>query len=484
MTDHSFRRSFIGGDFLLSTESAKRLYYDYAAPMPIIDYHCHLPVQEAAEDRCFENMTQIWLAGDHYKWRAMRAAGVSEDYITGTASDWEKFEKWASVLPQTVRNPLFHWTALELRRPFGIDDLILSPATAEDIWNRGNALLAKPEFSARGIMTQMNVRVVCTTDDPADDLHWHKLLADDYQKGVFGVKVLPAFRPDSALPSACGTAEGTAAYCRYLHRLGEAAGAEISSLADLLTTLKSRHDYFHQNGCRLADHGFGTFRFAEPGESVADPEKAFRKVMTGIPLSSEEILSLESVILLETARLHAAKGWGMQLHIGALRNNSTRIFRRVGRDAGCDSMADGGYMQPLSRFLDALDRNGELPKTIVYNLNPDSTYALASMIANFNDGSVPGKMQYGSGWWFLDQYRGMREQLETVSTMGLLSRFVGMLTDSRSFLSYTRHEYFRRILCGLLGDDMEKGFIPNDFDWIGSMVQDICYRNAENYFGF
>ncbi len=473
---------FIDDDFLLTTKPARRLFHEDAEEMPIIDYHCHLPVQEVAEDRRFENLTQIWLAGDHYKWRAMRAAGIGEEYITGGASDWEKFLGWAETAPQTLRNPLFHWTALELRRPFGITDKLLSPDTAEEIWRRCGEMLAQPEFSARGIMKRMNVRVVCTTDDPADDLAHHLKLAGEYAAGTFPVKVLPTFRPDRAMPGACRTPEGLAEYCAYLLKLGEAAGTEIRSLSGLLAALSSRHGYFHQSGCRLADHGFETFRYTPHPD--ADPEKAFRKILSGTLLSEEEIVAVESVLLLETARRHASSGWCMQLHIGALRNNSSRILGRVGRDAGCDSMADGGYMRALSSFFDDLDRSGELPKTIVYNLNPSSGYALASMIANFNDGSLPGKMQYGSGWWFLDQYRGMREQLEIVSAMGLLSRFVGMLTDSRSFLSYTRHEYFRRVLCQMLGEDIESGFLPDDLKMIGGMVRDICFGNAQRYFGF
>ena len=473
---------FIGDDFLLNSEPARRLFHEYAEPMPIIDYHCHLPVREIAEDRRFENLAQIWLEGDHYKWRAMRAAGISEDEITGSASDWEKYLAWARTAPQTLRNPLFHWTALELRRPFGITGKLLGPETAKEIWDACAEMLASPGFSARGIMLQMNVRAVCTTDDPADDLAWHKRLAAEYESGAFPIKVLPTFRPDRAMPSFCHTNEGLREYRLYLERLAGAAQTAIASLGDLLDALAARHAEFHAVGGRLADHGFETFRYT--ADPQADPEKAFRKILENTPLSPEEILAVESVILRETARMHARRGWAMQLHIGALRNNSTRILRRVGRDAGCDSMADGDYMRPLSRFFDDLAVKEELPKTIVYNLNPDSGWALASMIANFNDGSLPGKMQYGSGWWFLDQYRGMRRQLEILSAMGLLSRFVGMLTDSRSFLSYTRHEYFRRILCEMLGEDIEKGFIPDNLETTGAMVRGICCGNAESYFGF
>ena len=473
---------FSHDDFLLTTEPARRLYHEYAEEMPIIDYHCHLPVREIAEDRRFENLTQIWLAGDHYKWRAMRAAGIGEEYITGSASDYDKFLRWAETAPQTLRNPLYHWTALELRRPFGIADRLLCPETAPGIWQRCNALLERPEFSARGIMKQMNVRVVCTTDDPVSDLADHEKLAAEYESGAFPIRVLPAFRPDAAMPSACGGREGLGLYREYVGRLSAAAGVEIKSLADLLSALAARQERFHRVGCRLADHGFETFRYTRaPG---ADPEKAFKKILAGELLSDDEIAALESTILFETTRRYAEKGWCMQLHIGALRNNSTRLLRRVGRDAGADSMADGEYMRALSAFFDSLETIGALPKTIVYNLNPASGYALAAMAANFNDGSVPGKMQYGSGWWFLDQYRGIREQIEILSMTGLLSRFVGMLTDSRSFLSYTRHEYFRRILCRILGEDIESGFVPNDLELVGKTVGDICYNNARDYFAF
>ncbi len=473
---------FIHDDFLLTTEPARRLFHEYADAMPIIDYHCHLPVREIAEDRRFENLTQIWLAGDHYKWRAMRAAGIDEEYITGGASDYDKFLRWAQTAPQTVRNPLYHWTALELRRPFGITEELLSPETAPEIWKECNRLLARPEFSARGIMKQMNVRVVCTTDDPASDLADHEKLAAEYASGAFPIRVLPTFRPDGVMPSDCESPEGVSRCRESVDRLSNAVKTPIKSLADLLDALASRQERFHAVGCRLADHGFETFRYSRTPN--ADPENAFKKVLAGEPLSENEIVALESAILFETTRRYAEKGWCMQMHLGALRNNSTRLLRRVGRDAGADSMADGEYMRALSAFLDSLERADALPKTIVYNLNPASGYALAAMAANFNDGSVPGKMQYGSGWWFLDQYRGIREQIEILSMTGLLARFVGMLTDSRSFLSYTRHEYFRRILCQTLGEDIQSGFIPNDLDAIGAIVRDICYNNARDYFAF
>ncbi|MDO5579722.1 MAG: glucuronate isomerase [Planctomycetia bacterium] len=474
---------FITDNFLLETKSAERLYFEYAETMPIIDYHCHLSSLEVATNRQFDNITQIWLGGDHYKWRAMRAAGIHEKFITGDAPDREKFNAWADVVPQTIRSPLFHWTMLELNRPFGINDRFLNPGTADSIWSICNEILMNPLFHARGIMEQMRVKLVCTTDDPVDDLKFHRQIADENQTGTFSVKVIPAFRPDKVLPWACTAPEGIVSWKAYIEKLGIAANAEINSFAALRAALLSRHDYFHQNGCRISDHGFGLFQWTEKG-SDTEKEAIFARILNDQTISPEDALILSSSLLTDIAVANAEKNWTMQLHIGALRNNSTRIFNTLGPDAGCDSIIDGPFAVPLSRFLDRLDREEKLPKTIVYNLNPDSNYMLAALIANFNDGSYPGKMQYGSGWWFLDQKNGMEDQINTLSNTGLLGRFVGMLTDSRSFLSYTRHEYFRRILCNMLGNDMEKGLIPNDFDWIGKMVQDISYNNAKEYFGF
>ena len=474
---------FITESFLLQTESARRLYFEYAKNEPIIDYHCHLSPAEIASNRQFENMTQIWLGGDHYKWRALRAAGVPEKYITGDASDWEKFERWAEICPLTVRNPLFHWTALELNRPFGINDRFLNKSTAKDIWEECNAKLATPEFSSRGIMKQMNVELVCTTDDPADSLEHHKKLAADYASGNFSVRVLPTFRPDKVFPRSCATPEGVVDYLSYLLKLSEASDVDISSFASLRVAFAKRHAYFHSVGARLSDCGFELFQWEAPSAEV-NPEESFARILKGEAVSEKEIVAMSSILLSDLGRLNSEKNWTSQLHIGAMRNNSTRIMRRVGVDAGCDSMVDGSYGKALSRYFDDLDKDNKLPKTIVYNLNPDANYLLASLIANFNDGSIPGKMQYGSGWWFLDQKNGMEEQLETLSNMGLLSLFVGMLTDSRSFLSYTRHEYFRRILCNLLGGEMESGLLPNDFDWIGGVVRDVCHGNAARYFEF
>ncbi|MDR3183739.1 MAG: glucuronate isomerase [Planctomycetaceae bacterium] len=466
--------NFITDNFLLQSAEAVQLYHDYAKDMPIIDYHCHLSPQEVAEDRRFENLTQIWLAGDHYKWRAMRAAGVDEKYITGDASDWEKFQAWAETVPKTLRNPLYHWTHLELKRPFGITDKLLCPATAKAIWDECNAKLSQPEFSARGIMRQMNVKLVCTTDDPADDLRWHKKIRDDKS---FDIQVLPTFRPDKAVQFTPDS------YSAYLDKLGTAAGGEIKTLDDLLEVLKNRHNYFHEHGCRLSDHGFFWFFYKPFSREVRN--QSVRDINDG----SE----LECAVLCHVAQWDAEKNWTMQLHIGAIRNNNSRMFVKLGADSGFDSVADhAGYAHHLGLFFNSLDVQEMLPKTIVYNLNPNDNEMLATMIGNFqgdysrpaSPAPRPSKMQFGSGWWFLDQKDGMERQLNCLSNLGLLSQFVGMLTDSRSFLSYTRHEYFRRILCSLLGQDMHGGLLPNDMNLIGTMVQDICYNNAKNYFGF
>ena len=480
--------AFLTDDFLLQSAAAVRLYHEYAASLPIIDYHCHLPPKDVAEDRRFSNITEIWLAGDHYKWRAMRAAGVDEHFITGEASDWEKFEKWAETVPKLLRNPLYHWTHLELRRPFGITNRLLSPETAKSIWNDTNAKLQQPEFSARGIMRQMNVELVCTTDDPIDSLEYHQKIAADES---FGIKVLPTFRPDKAVqycpanpPGDIPNDESRKTYNDYLDKLEAAAGVTIKSFDDLLEALQKRHDYFHENGCRLSDHGFEEFNYSLVFGSYKEGiEKGFQK-LRGKNSQGGGDRGIASAFLYHVAVLNAEKNWTMQLHLGAIRNNNSRMFRKLGADAGFDSIADGNPAECLSVFFDHLVRKRKLPKTIVYNLNPSWNDMVATMLGNFQDGKVPGKMQFGSGWWFLDQKQGMEDQLNALSNHGLLSLFVGMLTDSRSFLSYTRHEYFRRILCNLLGAEMEQGLLPNDFGMIGKMVQDICYYNAKGYFGF
>jgi glucuronate isomerase len=465
---------FIHENFLLGDSSAVRLYHEYAADMPILDYHCHLPPQQVADDHRFENLTQIWLAGDHYKWRAMRAAGIDERYITGNASDWEKFEKWAGIVPLTLRNPLYHWTHLELNRPFGINDRLLHSETARSIWDECNAKLVQPEFSARGIMRQMNVRVVCTTDDPVDSLDAHRQIADD---ASFDIKVLPTFRPDRIFNFSSLTV-----WNDYITRLGESAGIDISTFDKLLEAIKIRHDFFHTNGCRLSDHGFGLFEFSDwTQQQVKNALDALRR---GNMIPPQDRVAFQSAVMFEVGCLNCERNWAMQLHIGAMRNNRTKLFETIGPDIGADSMIDGAFAVPLSQFLDSLDKTSQLPRTIIYNLNPTANDMLATMIGNFQDGKTPGKLQFGSGWWFLDQKYGMEQQIESLSNQGLLALFVGMLTDSRSFLSYTRHEYFRRVLCNLLGREMQTGLLPNDFELVGGMVRSICYHNAARYIGF
>ncbi len=466
---------FVTENFLLQCDQAVELFHRFAKSMPIIDYHCHLPPADVADDRRFENLTQIWLAGDHYKWRAMRSAGVAERFITGDATDREKFQKWAEVVPQTLRNPLYHWTHLELKRPFGVSDRLLNPQTAESVWNDCNAKLATAEFSARGVMRTMNVVLVCTTDDPIDDLKNHQRIAADKS---FSIQVLPTFRPDKALAQ-----QTPAAFNEWTEKLAEAAGVEIGDdYAKFIEALRKRHDYFHANGCRLADHGIETFFFAEYTE--AEVAAAFRKLRKGDAPSPEEMTKYRTGVLLELTSMNAEKNWTQQFHYGVLRNNNSRQFKALGPDTGFDSIGDFTSGVAMAKFFDRLDGQDKLAKTIIYNINPSQNELVATMLGNFQDGKTAGKMQFGSGWWFLDQKQGMESQMNALSNLGLLSKFVGMLTDSRSLLSYTRHEYFRRILCNLLGKEMRDGLIPNDMEMVGSMVQDICYRNAAGYFGF
>lgn len=467
-------KPFITENFLLTNKAGIRLYHTYAANQPIIDYHCHLSPKEIAENKKFENLTQIWLYGDHYKWRAMRANGVDERYCTGDASDWEKFLAWAETVPKTVRNPLYHWVHMELKRPFGISDKLLNKDTAKDIWDRCNAQLMQDEFSTRGIMKQMNVRLVCTTDDPTDSLEYHKIIKQDTS---FGIQVLPAFRPDKGM-----TIENSKAFREWVQKLSIAADLTINNYTDYITAIRKRHDYFHANGCRLSDHGIETAYAEDYTEN--EIKRIFSKALTRKSLDLSEVLKFKSAMLYEFGIMDHEKGWVQQYHIGALRNNSSRMFRTLGPDTGFDSIGDFEIARPLTKLLSKLDDENKLAKTILYNLNPRDNELMAAMIGNFQDGSAPGKMQYGSAWWFLDQKNGIESQIEALSNMGLLSRFVGMLTDSRSFLSYPRHEYFRRILCNVLGEDMERGLIPFDLPLVGSMVKDICYKNAKEYFGF
>jgi glucuronate isomerase len=465
-------KPFLSDDFLLQTETARTLYHQHAAPQPIIDYHCHLPPDQIAQNRQFANITQIWLYGDHYKWRAMRANGVNERFITGDASDWEKFEKWAETVPYTVRNPLYHWTHLELRRYFGITEL-LNKDSARRIYDQCNALLQTPEYAVQGLLRKMNVVTVCTTDDPADTLEHHQALASH----DFGTSILPTFRPDKAM-----TPEA-ADYRQYLDKLGAAAGIAIRTYADLLAALRQRHDFFASLGGRLSDHGLEQIYAADYTE--AEVAAIFEKAQASQPLSAWEIEQFKSAMLVELAVMDWEKGWTQQFHLGALRNNNTRALRELGPDTGWDSIGDFSQARALSRFLDRLDNQNKLAKTILYNLNPADNDLFATMIGNFQDGSVAGKIQFGSGWWFLDQKDGMEKQLNALSSMGLLSQFVGMLTDSRSFLSFPRHEYFRRILCNLLGRDVENGELPaEELPWLGQLVENISYGNAKTYFGF
>ncbi|TXK49126.1 glucuronate isomerase [Pontibacter qinzhouensis] len=464
--------SFLDENFILKTKTAQKLYHEHAKHMPIIDYHCHLPPEDIASDRKFKNLTEIWLYGDHYKWRAMRTNGIDEKYCTGDADDYAKFEKWAETVPYTMRNPLYHWTHMELKRPFGVEK-ILKPETAREIYDSCTAMLQTDEFSVRGILKKMNVKVICTTDDPADSLEHHqKIKADD-----FGIKVLPTYRADKAMaPEADG-------YAEYLQKLEKASGVAINNFQGLKDALKQRHDFFHEQGGRLSDHGLETIYAADYTDEEIN--SIFDKILSKQEISGEELLKFKSAMLVFLALMDHEKGWTQQFHLGALRNNNKRMMRELGPDTGFDSIGDFDIAQPLSKFLGKLDNNNQLAKTILYNLNPTQNEVFATMIGNFNDGSTPGKIQFGSGWWFLDQKDGMEKQMNALSNMGLLSRFVGMLTDSRSFLSYPRHDYFRRILCNLIGNDVENGELPeSELEWLGQMVEDICYNNANNFFKF
>ena len=464
------QNSFITDDFLLHNDTAKQLYHEFAKVQPIFDYHSHLSPKDIAEDRQFENITQLWIAGDHYKYRAMRANGVAEKYITGNATPFEKFLKYAETLPNTLRNPLYHWTHLELQRYFGITEL-LNNTSAERIYNQCNQLLKKPEFSVRNLLHKMNVKMVGTTDDPTDDLQYHQIL----KKEGFEIKVLPTFRPDKATEIEKGID-----FIKWIQKLQDVVGFKIQSFLDLVNALQNRHDFFHEKGCRISDHGHNCFYDAIYTEDEIN--KIFIKALQQASLSDIEIEKYKAALLHKIAVMNHEKAWVQQFHVGAIRNNNTKMLAQLGPDQGFDSIGDIDMAQKMSRFFDKLNSANALTKTIVYNLNPRDNEMMASMVANFNDGIIPGKMQYGAAWWFLDQKDGMQKQLDVLSNFGLLGRFVGMLTDSRSFLSFPRHEYFRRILCNILGDEVEKGELPNDMKLIGNMVEAICYKNAENYF--
>jgi glucuronate isomerase len=465
--------SFINEDFMLSNDFARELYHGSAEGMPIIDYHCHLSPQEIAENIQFSDITQLWLGGDHYKWRALRANGVPEDYITGGRSSWEKFEKWAETMPYAMRNPLYHWSHLELKRVFGIDKL-LKPETAREIYEECNAMLAMEEFRGQALIRKFGVEVVCTTDDPADDLRWHRRISLE----PFGTKVLPAWRPDKAM-----AIENPKTYVAYLDRLGEAADMEIDSYAGLIEALRKRHGFFASMGCKLSDHGMETFYSADYTER--EIELIFKDVLMGKVPDAAGLDKFRSAFLHDMAVMDAEKGWAQQYHVGPLRNNNEKMFRLIGPDTGFDAIGDLPVAAAGHKFFSRLAMEDKLAKTILYCLNPKDNAVMTAMAYTFNDGTFPGKMQFGSGWWFLDQEDGMRKQLDTLSFMGLLSRFVGMLTDSRSFISYPRHEYFRRILCDVLGRDLELGKLPEtEMPFIHQMVKDISYNNARRYFEF
>jgi glucuronate isomerase len=462
--------TFINENFLLNNETAIELYNEYAKDMPIYDYHCHLSPKEIWEDKRFDNITQLWLYGDHYKWRAMRINGITEDYITGDKGDYDKFLAWAKTIPNCIGNPLYHWTQLELKRYFNIDEL-LNEDTAPVIWQKCNEVLQNKEFSARRLINRSNVKMIGTTDDPIDSLDYHKKIR---KEGQLEAKVLPTFRPDKALEI---NKEG---FSNWIKRLSEVTGISIKRYKDLLDALKDRVNYFNQEGCRMSDHSLSYVPYAEASET--ELEEIFKKAMVSEKVSPQEENKYKTYTLIFLGKLYHSLGWVMQLHIGAMRNNNTRMFNILGGDAGFDSINDCNIAVPLSRLLDALDRENSLPKTILYNLNPKDNYVIATMLGNFQGDGIPGKIQFGSGWWFNDQKDGMIRQMTDLANLGLLSHFVGMLTDSRSFLSYTRHEYFRRLLCSLLGEWAEKGEVPKDINLLGNMVKNISYNNAVKYF--
>jgi glucuronate isomerase len=465
-------KPFLDKNFLLQSKTAERLYHEYAAHLPIIDYHCHLDPAQIANNINFSNLTEIWLKGDHYKWRAMRANGVNEQYITGSKTDLEKFEKWAETVPYTLRNPLYHWTHLELQRYFDVHDIV-SPKTAKAIYEECTAKLQTTEYSVQNIITKMNVEVICTTDDPIDNLEYHQKIKQSDWK----VKVYPAFRPDKAM-----NPDDPKSLNEYINKLEVINNSPIDNYSDYLEALKKRHNYFAENGCSVSDHGLEQI-YAEDytNDEIAN---IFTKIRKGESLQAVESLKFKSAMLYEFAIWDHEKNWVQQYHLGALRNNNARAYTEIGPDTGYDSIGDFTQAQALSRFLNKLDTTNQLAKTILYNLNPADNELFATMAGNYNDGTVAGKIQFGAAWWFLDQKDGMTKQINALSSMGLLSKLVGMLTDSRSFLSYPRHEYFRRLLCNLLAEDIENGELPADIEWTGKIVQDICYYNAKNYFTF
>lgn len=464
--------SFITDDFLLQTDAARELYHGYAKDEPIFDYHCHLPPEDVANNRHFSNLFEIWLEGDHYKWRAMRANGVPEALCTGEADPYDKFLAWCKTVPNTLRNPLYHWSHLELERYFDID-LPINEDTAKEIWEAGNEKLKSDELSAHGILKKFQVKVVGTTDDPTDSLENHKAI----QSLGLDTKVIPTFRPDKGLQ-----VDNPTAFNAWIDRLSEVSGKAIDSLTAFLEALKTRHDFFHEMGGRLTDHGLERCFYAETSEAAVS--KIFEKARKGNAATSDEKEQFGFFLMREVGRWNAEKGWTMQLHLGALRSVNSRMFNALGPDTGFDSIGDTSQVTTMGPFFDSLDRTNQLPKTVVYNLNWSDNYSVATMLGNFQDGVTPGKMQLGTGWWHLDQKEAMEAQMNALSNLGLLPRFVGMLTDSRSFLSYPRHEYFRRVLCNLVGTDVENGELPKDMGLVGGMIRNICFKNAADYFGF
>lgn len=463
-------KKFMDENFLLSNDVAIKLYHDYAKDMPIIDYHCHLSPKEIFENKRFKNITEAWLYGDHYKWRAMRSNGIAEKYITGDASDYDKFMAWAKTVPMTIGNPLYHWTHLELQRYFGIHE-VLNEKTAPEIWKKVNAMLQEDGFRAKDLIVKSNVKALCTTDDLIDTLEYHIKLKKDES---FNVKVLPAVRPDKGLDICKDT------FLPWVDKLSKICNKSIKTYDEFLKAIEERIEFFNSVGCKVADHGFNSISYIETSKEEA--EAIFNKALKEETLTKEEEIKYQTYTLKFFGKLYAKLGWAMQLHIGALRNNNTRMFNKIGVDAGFDSINDEKVAYPLSRILDSLDKENSLPKTILYTLNPKDNYVLSTMLGNFQGTEIPGKVQFGSAWWFLDNKEGMIEQMKVLANTGLLSRFVGMLTDSRSFTSYTRHEYFRRILCNLIGDWVCNGEIPDDLEFLGEVVKGICFNNANNYF--
>lgn len=458
-------------NFLLENETAEKLYHEYAKDMPIFDYHCHLSPKEIAEDKSYRNITEIWLGGDHYKWRAMRSNGIDEKYITGDASDYEKFKAWAGTLPYCLGNPLYHWSHMELQRYFNIDTII-NEDTADEIWEKTNEMLATDEFTARELLKKMNVKVVCTTDDAIDSLEYHRQIREDKD---FDIKVLPTLRPDK------GINIQNDEFVDWVNKLSEVSGIEINNYDDFIKALENRVEFFHEEGCRLSDHGIDKMFYEEATDQEVD--EIFKKAMSKEKLSQVEMDKYKTRTMIHLARMFNRLGWTMQLHMGAIRNNNSRMFEKLGPDTGFDSIGDGLIAEDLSNLLDAMDKTDQLPKTILYCLNASDNDVLGTMIGNFQDGSTPGKIQFGTAWWFHDQKDGIEKQMISLANLGLFRRFVGMVTDSRSFLSYTRHEYFRRVLCNLIGTWAENGEVPYDMELLGSMVKEICYENAAEYFG-